>query len=104
MRTWPRLLIAVVCMAGGATVASAQAGSRLIDATKRGDAAAVRSLLSQRADVKATEADGFTALHWAAQRNNLQIVNMLLAAGASAKAANRYQVTPLYLAAVNGST
>jgi len=104
MRTRARLLIAVVCVAGAATVASAQTGSRLIDASKRGDATAVRSLLSQRAAVNATEADGFTALHWAAQRNNLQIVNMLLAAGASARAANRYQVTPLYLAAVNGST
>ena len=75
MRTRARLLIAVVCVAGGAAVASAQTGSRLIDATKRDDAAAVRSLLSQRADVNAADADGSTALHWAAQRNNLQLVN-----------------------------
>src|ERR1700678_987659 len=46
---------------------------RLIDAVKNTDGKAVRSLLQQRVDVTATEADGFTALHWAAQRDNLEI-------------------------------
>src|SRR5271166_2056226 len=44
---------------------------RLIDAVKNTDTKAVRSLLALHADVNATEADGFTALHWAAQRDNL---------------------------------
>ena len=48
-------------------------------------------------------ADGSTALHWAAQRNNAQLVDLLLAAGANAKAATRYNITPLYLAALNGN-
>jgi ankyrin repeat protein len=76
---------------------------RLIDAVKSNDVAAVRSLIAERVDVDATEADGSTALHWAAQRDNLEIANLLLAAGANARPANRYNVTPLFLAATNGN-
>ena len=76
---------------------------RLIDAVKNNDTAAVRALIAQRVDVNATEVDGSTALHWAAQRDNPEIVDLLLAAGANPKAANRYKVTPLFLAATNGS-
>jgi ankyrin repeat protein len=98
-----RLLIALFLICGLASI-SAQTGSRLIDAVKRQDAAAVRSLLASRVDLKATDADGSTALHWAAQRNNLPLVDMLLAAGGDAKAATRYHVTPLYFACLNGNT
>ena len=79
------------------------AGSPLIDAVKKQDVQAVRALLKQKVDVNATEADGFTALHWAAQRNDLQLVELLAGAGANAKASTRYNITPLYLAAVNGN-
>ena len=37
----------------------------------RGDAAAVRALLAQKADVNAPQADGATALHWAVYRGDL---------------------------------
>jgi ankyrin repeat protein len=76
---------------------------RLVDAVKNGDAKAVRSLLAQHVDdVNAAEADGSTALHWAAQRDNLEIADLLIAAGANAKAATRYNITPLSLACTNG--
>lgn len=75
---------------------------RLIDAVKNGDAKAVPSLLQHHADLSATEADGFTALHWAAQRDNLEIANLLLNAGANVKAASRFDITPLSLACTNG--
>ena len=84
-------------------LASATFATDLIDAVKRNDAAAVRTLLAARVDVRATEADGSTALHWAAQRDNGAIADLLLAAGADAKAATRFNVTPLALAATNGS-
>jgi uncharacterized protein len=74
----------------------------LIEAAKAQDAAAVRALLAQGADVNAAEADGSTALHWAAQRDNLEIANLLIAAGANVKAATRYNITPLSLACTNG--
>ncbi len=76
---------------------------RIIEAVKKSDTKAVRSLITQHADVNATEADGTTALHWAAQRDNAEIVDLLITAGANAKTANRYNVTPLTLACMNGN-
>ena len=99
-RNW-LFLLSAGCLAG--IVSLSAAGSPLIDAVKRQDVQAVRALLKQKASVNATEADGFTALHWAAQRNDVQLIDTLLAAGANAKASNRYNITPLYLAAVNGN-
>ena len=82
---------------------SLRRGQPLIDAVKKQDVQAVRTLLKQKLDINATEADGFTALHWAAQRNDLQLVDLLLGAGANARTSTRYNITPLYLAAVNGN-
>lgn len=78
------------------------ADTRLADAAKNGDKAAVLSLLQQKADVNAAEADGTTALAWAVRNRDTEIASRLIQAGADAKAANRYGVSPLYLACVNG--
>ncbi len=75
----------------------------LVEAAKKGDAAAVRALLKAHADVNAAEADGTTALHWAARRDDEETVTALVRAGARVKAANRYGVTPLLLACETGS-
>ena len=74
----------------------------LIDAVKRGDAAAVRALLRAKTDANVGDADGTSALHWAVQRDDHDAADALLAAGADAAAANRYGVTPIALAATNG--
>jgi len=92
------LLSVLIC----ATVSAATPVS-LIDAVKAGDTQAVRTLLKQRGNVNAAEADGMTALHWAARANDMETVQLLLRSGANAKAANRYGVTPLSLAATNGN-
>jgi ankyrin repeat protein len=63
----------------------------------------VRSLLAQRVPVNPPEADGTTALHWVVRADDVELVRLVLRAGASPKAANRYGVTPLSLAAVNGN-
>jgi uncharacterized protein len=55
------------------------------------------------ADVRATEPDGTTPLHWAARQDDLATAGALIKAGADVKAANRYGVTPIALAAMNGS-
>jgi ankyrin repeat protein len=44
-----------------------------------------------------------TALHWAAYHDDPRTAALLIDAGASAKAANRYGVTPLALACTNGN-
>ncbi len=99
-------LVVVCCLTGVAAFArpaSAESPADLIDAVKRQDAAAVRTLLAKRVDVNGQAADGSTALHWAVQRNDQALVEQLLRAGASTKASTRYQVPPLYFAALNGN-
>jgi len=98
--------LAVLCSLGGllvGTAAAAQSPAALIDATKRQDVAAVRAQLAKRVDVNGQAADGSTALHWATQGNNPQLVDLLVRAGANAKAATRYNVPALYFAALNGN-
>lgn len=76
---------------------------RLAEAVKNGDRATARNLLAQKADVNAPMPDGSTALHWAAESDDLETVDLLLRAGANPKAQDRYGFTPLYFAATNGS-
>jgi uncharacterized protein len=83
-------------------VPAAAAASDVADAAQRGDTAAVQTLIAQRTDVNAAQADGATALHWAVYRSDRVLVDLLIRAGANVKAANREGVTPLWLASVNG--
>ena len=85
------------------TISSDKTKAPLAAAARRGDVAAVRALLAQRADVNAAEADGATALHWAVERDDETMAEVLLQAGANVGAANRYGVTAMSLAAVNGN-
>ena len=79
------------------------ARSDVADAVMRGDAAAVRALLTQKADVNGTQGDGATALHWAVFREDLATVNLLIQAGANVKVANHEGATPLSLACQAGN-
>ena len=78
------------------------ADSRLADAVEKSDRASIRALLKQHAGVNAAQADGMTALHWAAYRDDLETAKLL--ASANANVTNRYGVTPLSLACQNGNT
>src|SRR5262245_27191846 len=102
-RTMRRVCAAGALMVLCSAVSIAAAENAVIEAIKSGNTQAVRGLLQKRADVNAAEADGMTALHWAARNNDLASARLLLGAGANAKAATRYGVTPLALAAQNGS-
>jgi ankyrin repeat protein len=79
------------------------AETTLADAVESKNTAAVKTLLVESADVNAPQADGMTALHWAAWHDDVETAQRLVAAGANAKAANRYGVTPLALACTNGN-
>jgi ankyrin repeat protein len=79
------------------------APSSVAEAAARGDKAAVQSLIQQKADVNAPQADGATALHWAVFHSDKDLVDLLLRASANPKAANREGATPLWLASVNGN-
>jgi ankyrin repeat protein len=90
---------AVLALTGALTVAAEPA---LVDAAMNGDLKTVRALARQPAGINATQPDGMTALHWAVQRRDLEMTNLLLNAGADVGIANRTGAKPLYLAAVNG--
>jgi ankyrin repeat protein len=84
--------------------ASSRPDSPVADAAMRGDAEAVRALLKQGADVNAPQGDGSTALHWAAETNNVEIVRLLLDASANVDATTRNgALTPLHVGAEAGS-
>lgn len=80
------------------------AESRLADAVEKSQGANIRALLKEAADVNAPQADGMTALHWAARLDDLETAKLLVQANADVSAMNRYGITPLFLACQNGST
>jgi ankyrin len=87
-------------------LARAAAGAddpRIVDAMARQNREAVRSLVTQGADVNARAADGTTALHWAAHWDDLDTAAFLLKAGAKVDATDDHGVTALSLAAENAS-
>jgi len=85
-----------------ATTAHA-ATAEVAEAAMRGDRAAVRAALARNADVNAPQVDGSTALHWAAEHEDVEMADILLEAGARVAVRTREGVTPLQLAATNGS-
>src|ERR1700733_1990701 len=96
------LSAAFICI-GNDTGIAAPVNSPVADAAMKGDTAALRVLIPKKADVNAVQADGATAIQWAAYRNDLDMADILIAAGADVKLANREGATPLWLAAENGS-
>ena len=100
MRRTTQLVLALVLL--GCAAAHA-ATSEVADAAMRGDRAAIRVAVARKANVNAAQSDGSTALHWAVERDDVEMVDLLLRAGASVTARTREGVTPLQLAATNGS-
>ena len=99
MRITPLLAGLVLFSATAAHAAT----SEVADAAMRGDREAVRAALARKADVNAVQVDGTTALHWAVERDDVELTELLLTAGARVSARTREGVTPLQLAAINGS-
>jgi len=100
MRT--KHLIALLALTIVTTPARA-ATTDVADAVMRGDHQALRTAIARKADVNVAQADGSTALHWAAERDDLEAADLLIAAGAHVAARTREGATPMQLAAVNGS-
>ena len=95
------IAIAIATVVAG--LAAAAGDTRVIDAVKSGNTAAVQQLLRQKVPVNDSEPDGSTALHWAVRADRIELVQALIRAGAQPDRATRYGLTPLSLAAVNGS-
>lgn len=94
-------LVGAVALAFVVTQAAATAP--LADAAERGDVVAVQDLIRRHADLNAAQADGMTALHWAAVNGNANLVGVLLTAKAAVEPKTRLgDYTPLHLAAERG--
>src|SRR5688572_31589717 len=79
------------------------ADAPLASAIQSGNRAAAIELIAKGADVNAAEPDGTTALHWAAHRDDLDLVDRLLKAGAKPNRTNDYGATPMSEAATTGN-
>lgn len=78
----------------------------LADKAEQGEIEAVRSLLAgaKKINLNAAQADGMTALHWAAFNDDLEMAHLLLEHNANVDPVTRVgSITPLILASRNGS-
>ena len=94
------LLAALLLAVAGPVVAQ---DTWLLDAARAADSTQVIALLEQGVSATARQADGATALHWAAHWDDAAMADVLLGAGVDVDAANDFGATPLWLACLNGS-
>jgi ankyrin repeat protein len=73
--------------------------SPLLAAVGFGDPATIQALLQGGADIRETDNDGMTNLHWAVVDHRPEVVKALLAAGANVNAVDHFGYTPLLYAA-----
>ena len=94
-------IVLMACAAATAMAAGNQ--NSILDAARAKEGAKVRALIVEGSDVNLAAPDGSTALHWAAEWDDLETAAELLKAGADANVKNRYGAAPIMLAAINGS-
>jgi uncharacterized protein len=107
--TMRRTFINVLCLAAltalpfSGRISAAIGGGTVVEAAMSGNREAVRALLKEGADVNTAQADGMTALHWAAQKGDVELAKVLLYASANLRATTRIGgYTPLLIASRNG--
>ncbi len=86
------------------TMGVARGDQLLIAAVKDRDSVAARELIARNVDVNEPQINGATALHWAVHRDDFEMVNLLIQAGANVNTVTDIGVMPLSLACENGST
>jgi ankyrin len=83
---------------------AASADDGLRASAEAGDLEAIHELIEGGLDVNAVDAEGASALHWAAYADQTQAALALLQAGIEPDMTTLFGVTPLYLAALNGNS
>src|SRR5438270_11812415 len=95
--------LAAVPLAVMLSAAAPLGGTAVVEAAMNGNRDAVRAMLKDGADVNTAQADGMTALHWAAQKGDVELAKLLLYASANVRATTRIGgYTPLLIASRNG--
>ncbi|HUQ81041.1 MAG TPA: ankyrin repeat domain-containing protein [Gemmatimonadaceae bacterium] len=104
------VVVALVLASAGAGVAATTPPATVkdktpvADAAMRGDVASVRRLIAQGQDVNASQGDGMTALHWAADHGDSAMASALVRSKANVRAVTRIGAyTPLHIAARVGN-
>ncbi len=93
-----------VLLAGASMMVAADSTTTLLDAAESGDhAAAMRLVSAKGANVNATEADGSTAIMYAAANGDLELVRALIKAGANVKLESQLGSSAITEAAIIGS-
>ena len=87
-------------IAGASDVAS----TPLVDAAEVRDWELVGKLIEQGVDVKQSQPDGMTALHWAVYHNHPATTKLLIEAKCDVNAATSYNVRPLSIAGTHQKT
>ncbi|HKY87357.1 MAG TPA: ankyrin repeat domain-containing protein [Pseudorhodoplanes sp.] len=105
-RAAPRAALFICALLLSMTSSHAQSNrdAALIDAAKRGDAAALRKLIGEGASVKARDGRGATALLTATHGNHVEAARLLIAAGADVNAKDNIEDTPFLYAGAEGRT
>jgi len=81
------------------------ASTRIVDAARQQEWPVVQAMAKQKGvDLNAASTEGSTALHFAINAGEVEIVQALLTAGADFTTRNLAGVTPLHLAVVDGET
>ena len=97
------LAFAALPIFGASPRREAPATSDFLRAAREDDRTGVRNFILAHVDVNAAQGDGFTALHWAAYNDDIELTKALLKAGADPEPRTRLEGdTPLFLAAANG--
>ncbi len=78
-----------------ASTAWQSASANVATAARNADIDEVKKLIAAGSDVNAPEADGTSALLWAAHQGSPELVSLLVKAGANPNTANKFGVTPL---------
>ena len=100
-RRFGLVLFALALLTATAASDAGIAAPRLHAAAASGDVSTLRRMLDGGEDVNAVDEQGSSALLSAVEQGHREAARLLLARGGRADAANRYGVTPLYVATLN---
>lgn len=94
--------VVVYMLLGSTTVFAQRTGKTLYEAAATGDVAQVKEHVGKKADLNAPDTFGNTALSYAVEAYNVDVVKILLDGGANPNAKDRNGATPLMTACISG--